>query len=92
MRGDGALAGSAVPALLACRKRGMGARTILPRAHVGAITRARHVDQFFIAWPPQSKAQTMTARMRYGCSNRILLTAINDVDHTWSRPDEYEQQ
>lgn len=92
MRGYGALAGSVVPALLACRKRSMGARTVLPRAHVGAVTGAGYADQFFIAWPPQSQAQTMTARVRHRYSNQILLTAINDADHTWSRPDEYEQQ
>ena len=56
MRRDVALAGGAVPALLASRKRSMGARAVLPRAHVGAVTRAGHVDQFFIAWPPQNKA------------------------------------
>lgn len=70
----------------------MGARTILPRAHVGAVTLGGYVDQFFIAWPPQSKAHTMTTRMRYRHSNQTFLIAINDVDHTWSRPDEYEQQ
>ena len=34
----------------------------------------------------------MTARVRYQYSNQILLTAINDVDHTWPKPDECEQQ
>ena len=92
MRRDVALAGGAVPALLASRKRSMGARAILPRAHVGDVTRAGHVDQFFIAWPPQSEAQTMTARVRYGCSKQILLTAISDVEHTWPKPDECEQK
>ena len=86
-----ALAGGAVLALLASGKRSMGGRAALPRAHVGAVTRAGHVDQFFVAWPPQSQAQTMTARVRYACSKQILLTAISNVEGIWPKPDECKQ-